>query len=53
MRKDPKFFVHNINQKEYMKKLSFKSPPNRKSKIEPRIEKINSDDKDHEYLPSE
>lgn len=36
-----------------MKKLSFKSPQGRKSKIEPKLEKINSDEKDAEYLPSE
>ncbi len=36
-----------------MKKLSFKSPGNRKSKIEPKLEKINSDEKDPEYLQSE
>lgn len=36
-----------------MKKNTFKSPRNRKSKIEPRLSKINQAEKDDEYLESE
>ena len=53
MRREAKFNTQHIQQKSYMKKLSFKSPINRKSKIEPKLQKINSDEKDPEYLASE
>jgi hypothetical protein len=36
-----------------MKKISFKSPPNRTSKIEPRLDKIHADEKDPDFLTSE
>eukprot|EP00347_Sterkiella_histriomuscorum_P007569 403348413 len=54
MRKDPNFLIQNLNQKQHMKKASMKTSPQRISKIEPRIEKISSDDREEQiYLESE
>ncbi len=36
-----------------MKKLSFRSPKNRKSKIDTKIEKLNTNEREIEYLESE